>query len=266
MSVYVKYFQDTDKESYGLRLAIGVSVVMHIVLLFGMYMAGLSHNKLERPTNAITVQLGGPNNLQQSGKKRKAPVAGVQKPQKKTTAKKTDAKKKKPPPKKKRRTAPKKNQIGLDTKKKPTKKTPPVVEETAGDDRSFVPDMPTEDKKGPRALGGFGNDGIGVTEAGDGNTEITEEDVEFITYFRSIRAELSNHWVKSGLAGGTTRVKFHIMRDGSVGEVRVIESAGRSFLDGPAQRAVMASDFPPLPQGYRGEKLIVTINFRYEGQ
>lgn len=265
MSIYVKHFQETDKASYGMKFAIGVSLVLHIVFLFGMYMAGVSHHRLERPTNAITVKLGGPNNLQQSGQKRKAPVAGVQKPRNKPVAKKTNSTKKKPPPKKKK-PAPNKNQIGLDTKKKNTKKTQPQPEEVASDPSDQTPILPPEDDKGPRALGGFGNDGIGVTEAGDGNAEITEEDVEFITYFRSIREELSNHWVKTGLAGGTTRVKFHIMRDGSVSEVRVVESAGRSFLDGPAQRAVMASDFPPLPQGYRGEKLIVTINFRYEGQ
>jgi TonB family protein len=122
-----------------------------------------------------------------------------------------------------------------------------------------------EPTKSTRAIGGFGGEkdtGVSV-EVGDGSQEVNLDDVEFITYFKMVQAQISSRWVKRGLEGGTTRVRFFIHRDGKVTDVDVTRTSGKAYLDSPAKRAVLGADFPPLPQSYEGDKLIVNINFQY---
>ncbi|MFH1502554.1 MAG: TonB family protein, partial [Candidatus Eisenbacteria bacterium] len=60
----------------------------------------------------------------------------------------------------------------------------------------------------------------------------------------------------------TVSVSFVIRRDGSVGDVRIARSSGRSTVDQSAAKAVRESiPFPPLPDDYLQERLDVTIDF-----
>ena len=213
----------------------------------------------------MVVKLGGPANLAASGKKHKAPVAGVSKKKRKKV---TIPPKKKPPKRKTARPKPKKSKgVGLNQKKKQ-----PAKPKASGSGRSEKkdpqqepPQPPSPREKGARAIGGLdGTKGVGVSiETGDGAEDINVEDLEFISYFRSVQAELAARWVKSGLSGGSVKIRFFINRNGEVSQVSVAASSGKSYLDAPAKRAVLGAEFPPLPQGYRGEKLIVNINFHY---
>ncbi len=252
-------------EDYGKRTGTMVSVAIHVLALAGMIWASLAPSDADRPLNAMTVKLGGPLNLEPVGKARKAPVAGV--------VKRREVKPR-PKPKPKKTTAPKKtvkkdNQIGLNRKKPkaaPPKKTENAEKAPVEREAETRPQpRETVSQQGARALGGIdGEEGTGVSmQVGDGSETVETDDVEFISYFRTVMAKVSSRWVKSGFRQGSASVRFHIGRRGGISNVQVVKSSGKSYLDGPAKRAVMGADLPPLPQGYEGEELIVTLNFHY---
>ncbi len=86
-------------------------------------------------------------------------------------------------------------------------------------------------------------------------------------YLAVVQGKVSSNWsqpsarliVEDSL---TTSVAFTIARDGSVRDVRVSRSSGRSTVDQSAAKAVRDSaPFPPLPDDYRENTLQVTIDF-----
>lgn len=250
------------RAEYGKRTAVTLAILLHASVLVGLVGASIIGKRPRPPENAMVVKLGGPANLKLSGAKTKAPVAGVRK---KTTPKPVARGTSKPKAKKS-------VQVGLNREKPKAAKTSPSKSDrldpsSRRKETTAPPKLPVEveDEKGTRAFGGIdGTRGAGVSvEVGDGSEAIETQDLEFISYFRTVQAEVASRWVKTGLEGGTTKVRFIIQRDGSVVEVEIVRSSGRTFLDGPAQRAVLGSEFPPLPQGYLGERLIVNINFHY---
>lgn len=254
-------------DEYGRKPGIIVSVTIHVVLLVvGAWLSFATPDRVEKPMTATRVRLGGPKNLELGGPKSKAPVAGV--------LRSKPAPKKKDPPKKKTRRPPKteKKVVGLNKEKDPPKKKKDPPKKATGTDNSSrkssqkpapAPE-PKKDEKGPRALGGLGGDnGISVA-VGDGAQDIDIEDVEFITYFKMVRAQLASRWTNRGLRGGATQVRFLIGRQGDVSDITILESSGYPHLDAPAKRAVMGSEFPPLPQSYKGDNLIVTMTFNYK--
>ncbi len=250
---------------YGKRTAMTIAILLHAGVLIAVIAASIIAKRPRPPENVMVVKIGGPANLKLAGAKTKAPVAGVRK---KNT--------RKPPPKPKpEQTRPetrKANEVGLNREKsKASKPRSSKSEPAQSSSRKSKPTPPPEepvqlkDEKGTRAFGGIdGTKGAGVSvEVGDGSENIDAQDLEFISYFRTVQAQVASRWVKTGLEGGTTKVRFIIQRDGSVTGVEIAKSSGRTFLDGPAKRAVMGAEFPPLPQGYLGERLIVNINFHY---
>jgi len=254
-------------DDYGRRTGVIVSLVIHGLALGGMIWASLAGPERERPLNAMTVRLGGPQ-MMQAGKARKAPVAGVVK------------KKDPPPPRPKPKPVPEKKPavkqpvkqegaLGLNREKKPVAKPPKKADAEPAPEPDIAPPEPqpreTVSQEGARAMGGIqGDAGTGVSmQIGDGSETVSDESPEFLSYFRTVMAKVSSRWTKSGLEEGSASVRFRIQRNGSVQGVEVVRSAGRSYLDGPAKRAVLGADLPPLPQGYQGDELIVTLNFHY---
>ncbi|MBM3773704.1 MAG: TonB C-terminal domain-containing protein, partial [Acidobacteria bacterium] len=58
-------------------------------------------------------------------------------------------------------------------------------------------------------------------------------------------------------------ITFTILRDGSVRQVRLVQSSGNSILDFSAQRAIAdASPFPPLPAGYERDEARIEFHFQ----
>ena len=63
----------------------------------------------------------------------------------------------------------------------------------------------------------------------------------------------------------TAIVEFEINRDGSLGDVKTIESAGEASLDTAASQAIsLAAPFPILPETYPGQKLRLRYHFGYD--
>lgn len=184
------------------------------------------------------------------GKKTKAPVMrkSTSPPKKKVTQKTT----KKTPKKAK------KNEVGLNKKKKTSKKTVStneVIENT-------TPDVNPGKTKRTGGTGGADETGISF-EVGGSQQGAAVEDLPYLAYLQSIQSELSQRWARSGLTGGMTTVTFRINRDGSIQDAEVSESSGKNHLDGPALRAVLGARLPPLPQGCQDEYLILHYQFHY---
>jgi len=63
---------------------------------------------------------------------------------------------------------------------------------------------------------------------------------------------------------GRVAIVFEILRDGSVPQLRLVGSSGLESLDNAARAAIKASiPFPPLPQEFTGEHLVLQFNFLY---
>jgi TonB family protein len=63
----------------------------------------------------------------------------------------------------------------------------------------------------------------------------------------------------------TAVVEFEINRDGSLGDMRVVDSAGNAALDAAASQAIStAAPFPILPETYPGQKLRLRYHFGYD--
>ncbi|MCB1042658.1 MAG: energy transducer TonB [Acidobacteria bacterium] len=236
-----------EQANYGFKTAVVFSIVLHVGAITAMVLAGLiKANQRPPQMQAIAVGIADPAIAQKGGKEHKAPVMRNQQkkqpPQQKSTAKPAQK--------------PNDAQVGLNRDKKPIKKPEPT---TVKDDPA--PPVVNETKRTDvGGTGGAEESGVAFDLAGPVNLN---QDVEFIEYYRSVLEEVSRRWTKGGLEGGTTKVTFDILRDGSIKNVEIAQSSGKSFLDGPAKRAVLSSRFPPLPQGYRDDKLIFTINFKY---
>ena len=63
----------------------------------------------------------------------------------------------------------------------------------------------------------------------------------------------------------STGIEFDINRDGSVGNLRTIESSGDTSLDAAASQAILsATPFPVLPETYPGQTLRFRYHFGYD--
>jgi periplasmic protein TonB len=66
--------------------------------------------------------------------------------------------------------------------------------------------------------------------------------------------------------GRTVKVQFTIHKDGSLSDVRVVESSGGALLDLAAQRAVQsAAPFAPFPNNYGQDRITIQAVFKPTG-
>jgi TonB family protein len=88
-------------------------------------------------------------------------------------------------------------------------------------------------------------------------------------YLQQIHARISNNWFTSRITTGVTgdyftTIKFRIFRDGDISEPEILESSQIRSLDLSALRAVRsASPFPPLPQDYEDDYLVIRLIFEH---
>jgi len=96
---------------------------------------------------------------------------------------------------------------------------------------------------------------------------------ELRNYPFRILAGVRNHWFPQirqlqGSAAwkpGSAVIEFEVNRDGSLGDIKTIESAGDASLDAAASQAIsLAAPFPILPQTYPGQKLRLRYYFGYD--
>lgn len=102
-------------------------------------------------------------------------------------------------------------------------------------------------------------------------TKTTPEEVQ--NYPFRILGGVRNRWFPhltelektGGWKRGTTVVEFEINRDGSLGNVKTVESAGEAILDEAASLAISSgAPFPPLPPSYPNKNLRLRLHFGYD--
>ncbi len=88
-------------------------------------------------------------------------------------------------------------------------------------------------------------------------------------YVDAITRRISQNWLQSLVDSRIQRaprvyLSFDIARDGRISNIEVKQPSGIPSLDRSAQRAVQASNpLQPLPAGYRGSTVDVTLYFEY---
>jgi len=94
--------------------------------------------------------------------------------------------------------------------------------------------------------------------------------VDFRSYLMQVLAAVRRNWtavmpesVKLGLRGRVS-IQFSIGRTGSVLKLVYAEQSGMRPLDEAAVAGISASNpFPPLPAEFKGERIVVQLNFAY---
>ena len=91
-----------------------------------------------------------------------------------------------------------------------------------------------------------GGNGVGISP----NTVLGQR---FGWYAEMIRKIIAMNWSTNGLAGhqaSAAVIGFTIARDGSVRDIRLVQSSGNPTIDNTALRAVYSSKLPALPAQY----------------
>ena len=90
----------------------------------------------------------------------------------------------------------------------------------------------------------------------------------FGAYATLLQQKIASHWNTSNIDprvqnAKIATVRFEIMRDGSVRNIRMFDSSGIVPLDNSAVRAVTeAAPFPPLPGAYEGSSAEIEVYFK----
>jgi TonB family protein len=96
--------------------------------------------------------------------------------------------------------------------------------------------------------------------------------VDFGPYLKELKETVQKHWYsvmpRSAMApemkSGKTVVKFAVMRDGTLANLKIEQSSGDQALDRAAYGALFnSSPLAPLPPGFTGNYLLVRANFFY---
>ncbi|MDD5688564.1 MAG: TonB family protein [Elusimicrobia bacterium] len=126
-------------------------------------------------------------------------------------------------------------------------------------------------KTAESAPGTAGSSGTGEgTGAGSGNgVEVNAGNFPYMGYVNVLRNKVAEKWNPTpSTSSGSKKilVYFKILRSGKVENLVVKESAGVSYIDRSAIRAIMnSSPFPPLPAGFPDDSLGVYFMFELSG-
>ncbi len=114
-------------------------------------------------------------------------------------------------------------------------------------------------------IGIGGGEGSGEGAGSGFESEIGLSNFPFSYYLRQLSSRLSNFWVKPlSRQDLFTTVFFRIYRDGSIGDLKIVEKSGNSILDRSAIRAItLAEPFAPLPQAYAYNYLEIQLIFEH---
>jgi len=142
---------------------------------------------------------------------------------------------------------------------KQTKPTPKKPEQT-----SSSATQGSESSSG-LIIGTGSGEGSGEGTGSRFESEIGMTNFPFAYYERHITNEVSKNWVKSysGTEELYTTVYFKIYRNGSIGDLKVVESSKNRILDSTAIRAITLAKFAPLPQAYPHEYLGINLTFEH---
>ncbi len=96
--------------------------------------------------------------------------------------------------------------------------------------------------------------------------------VDFKPYLRAMKSQIQQHWLplipQSAMApemkSGTVVVRFAILKDGKMTDLKLEEKSGDVALDRAAYGAIVySSPLPPLPTQFKADSLDVRARFHY---
>lgn len=124
-------------------------------------------------------------------------------------------------------------------------------------------ETPPVAKPAPRAPA-VGTTTAEVPIGGSGVTGLEGGDFPYTLYLQGMQRRIGTNWFRPQVAPGTSAtISFRILRDGTIGEVRVETSSGNGTFDRAALSAVRSSSpMNPLPFAYNGTYLGVHLTFR----
>jgi protein TonB len=99
--------------------------------------------------------------------------------------------------------------------------------------------------------------------------DINTTEYRYLGYFTSMRKSIELVWVYPSEAAsrglhGNVNLEFTIQKNGSVSNIKVVQSSGFKILDDAVIEAIrLASPFAPLPASFDQERKVVTGTFRY---
>jgi len=106
------------------------------------------------------------------------------------------------------------------------------------------------------------------SKEGEDDVDVSMMKFKYASYFKKFERRLYQVWhypKSSAMNGeeGTVKVKFTILKDGTITNIRVIMSSGYPELDKEAVRALKTMKGVPLPESYGLKRLNVTGYFSY---
>jgi TonB family protein len=100
--------------------------------------------------------------------------------------------------------------------------------------------------------------------------QVDQQNFHHDYYLESIRSILVRLWDPPSGGSGLLQASVHfvVARDGSIEQPEIVATSGWSLYDRSALAAVQAAThkFPPLPEGYEGDQLGLTVNFQRVGE
>lgn len=224
-----------------------LTVLLHAGVLAGLLVSALAHPVRYAAPRAVAVRL-----LPAGSLRARAPVTAPE-PAPPPAAPKPKIEK--PPDEE----APKPSKNALLVPPKESKKKKPTPPPVSRPGRAAEPavSLPSAGEESTGS-GDSGAPGAGAS-AGIGSMKLDQTDFQFPFYIQQIANIIGQHrrdWSKSVV------VHFQIERDGTITDIRVVQSSGLPFADRAAERALYeSSPLPPLPAEYGGPRLGIQVIF-----
>ena len=145
----------------------------------------------------------------------------------------------------------------------PTSEEPEPSEPDPPPAASETPAAETRNDPGPdRPQGSTSGSSVGVATT-NSVVGVVDPNFTYGYYVDRMVAIIRSQWVRPPLGSGVEgAVRFRIRDNGSVRDVRVVESSGYNSFDLAALRAVQGAPLPPLPKSYKKDFLDVNLIFR----
>lgn len=107
------------------------------------------------------------------------------------------------------------------------------------------------------------------SKEGEDDVDVSMMKFKYASYFKKFERRLYQVWhypKSSAMNGeeGTVKVKFTILKDGTITNIRVVRSSGYPALDKEAVKALKTMKGVPLPESYGLKRLNVTGYFSYK--
>ncbi len=166
-----------------------------------------------------------------------------------------------------------KKEKALIKKKEPKKEK---TEETKTVKKEIKPEKPT--KNLPKSLSdlnteniieGFSKEDNMKSDEGDDVINLQAVGFKYASYFSKFKRLIENNWNyprPAALRGeeGSVRVRFSILKDGTITDIKFLNSSGYPQLDREVKRVLTEIKGYPLPESWKKDRIKIEGNFVYQ--